>query len=155
MATNSTHQGLIGSLIRESRVASNLSIKEVAQLVGYKNPNFLSVVERGKAPFPIQKWKEFADVLRIPREDFLAVVIEENYPSMLEYIEFKSFEGEREICLFQDLKAENERLKQQNQDLIVKLVKASKCHELLETIERMLMARKVPKRKPKFLCRNQ
>jgi len=62
---------------------------DLARLIGYKNPNFIAIIEKDGSKFPIRSWVKFADALVIPRHQFLKVAIRQAYPEMMDYISFK------------------------------------------------------------------
>lgn len=79
----------IGQFLKRRREQLELSQMEVAKQIGYKLPNFISNIENDKAPFPIGRWKDFANVLQLDRTKFLMRVLKEFYPEMLDYLQPK------------------------------------------------------------------
>lgn len=66
---------------------SPLSQKRVAELVGYKKANVLSMFKSGETPVPISKIPQFAKVLNIDPKKFMRVALNEYQPELLEAIE--------------------------------------------------------------------
>lgn len=60
---------------------------EVAQRVGYKHPNVISMFKIGTSPIPIAKIPAFSKVLEIDPQRFLRTALAEYHPEMLEVIE--------------------------------------------------------------------
>lgn len=90
MEANKVGKTAIGALIRERRIAMNLSQLELAQRIGYKLGNFIGMVEKGGASFPREKVFAFADALGISRAELLEMWLKEYQPDWLKVITFKS-----------------------------------------------------------------
>ena len=74
--------------IKERREELSISRDNLARMLGYKRPNMITMIENGKAGFPIDRWQIFAKALDVLKHDFLKLVLEEKYPGMLPYLRF-------------------------------------------------------------------
>jgi transcriptional regulator with XRE-family HTH domain len=83
----------IGNFILNRRQALDLTQLDVAKKLGYKHGNFIGMLEKGQAYFPVEKWKAYARALQTNELQFLRIVLEECYPDMLPY--FRDDEDER------------------------------------------------------------
>lgn len=54
----------IASLVREGRSANNLSQVQLSEVLGYKNGQFISNVERGLCSIPISKINSLAKAIK-------------------------------------------------------------------------------------------
>lgn len=79
---------IVGPLIKENRKKLGLTQKELAAKLGYKYGNFIGMLEKGQAIFPIERWEQFAKILEIPSQEMLKAIIEERYPRMLYVLDF-------------------------------------------------------------------
>lgn len=61
---------------------------ELGKALGYRYGNFIGYLENGKAVFPVERWEEYAEVLQIPKHEFLEILFQEKFPSMLAYLNF-------------------------------------------------------------------
>jgi transcriptional regulator with XRE-family HTH domain len=77
----------IGRRIKEQREAMGLTQSALGKMLGYRYGNFIAMVEGGNSAFPIDKWRDYADQLNIPRHEFLELVMKETYPEMIPYID--------------------------------------------------------------------
>ena len=82
----------MGEFIRERREELGMTQREFGAELGYAYGNFIGMLETGQSRFPIDKWQRYAEVLEVPREEFLRRVFEDNEDlrTMLPYLEFKS-----------------------------------------------------------------
>lgn len=78
----------IGALIKKRREELKMTQTQLGKALGYRYGNFVGYLENGKAVFPIEKWEEYAEVLQIPKHDFLAILFREKFPGMLAYVDF-------------------------------------------------------------------
>jgi ribosome-binding protein aMBF1 (putative translation factor) len=79
---------IVGPLIKKNRKKLQLTQKELAAKLGYKYGNFIGMLEKGQAIFPIERWEQFAKVLEIPAHEILRAIFEERYPRMLYVLDF-------------------------------------------------------------------
>lgn len=89
METKTAKKNLVGQFIQKRREELGLSRPELTKIIGC-GPTMIGMLERGKAPFPFRRWKIYADALAVPRHEFLRVAIEEKYPDILPYLQFKN-----------------------------------------------------------------
>ncbi len=94
MMTAKTSKGtkstiVIGKFIKRIREELNLTRRQVASSLGYAWPNFVGMLETGSGKFPLDRWTRFADVLKVPRHEFLKLVITQMHPDMLPHLIFK------------------------------------------------------------------
>ncbi|APG23866.1 MAG: helix-turn-helix transcriptional regulator [Syntrophotalea acetylenica] len=81
-------ENLIGSEIKKRREALKMTQSELGKALGYRYGNFIGYLENGRAAFPLEKWEEYAEVLQIPKYEFLELIFKERFPGMLAYIDF-------------------------------------------------------------------
>lgn len=69
----------IAKLVKEARLAhpSRMSQSELSHKLGYKNGQFISNVERGLCSIPLKSLAQFAEVLDIPKEKVVDVILED------------------------------------------------------------------------------
>ena len=79
---------IVGPIIKDNRKKLALTQKELASKLGYKYGNFIGMLEKGQAIFPIERWEQFAKVLEIPPYEMLKAIFEERYPRMLYVLDF-------------------------------------------------------------------
>lgn len=79
---------IVGPLIKKNRKKLELTQKQLAAKLGYKYGNFIGMLEKGQAIFPIERWEQFAKSLEIPSQAILKAIIEERYPRMLYVLDF-------------------------------------------------------------------
>lgn len=87
----------IGACIKRRREDLKMTQSELGKALGYRYGNFIGYLENGKAVFPIEKWEEYADVLQIPKHEFLEIIFREKFSSMLSYINFHPFQTIEEL----------------------------------------------------------
>ncbi len=78
----------IGAFIKKRREELKLTQTELGKTLGYRYGNFIGYLENGRAAFPVEKWEEYAEVLHTPKHEFLEIVFQEKYPSMMDYLDF-------------------------------------------------------------------
>lgn len=76
----------VGKMIKRKREGRKWSQKDLADKLRYNSPNFITMLERGNATFPLEHWEKFAEALEISKEYFLRCVLLEKYPSMKGYL---------------------------------------------------------------------
>lgn len=69
----------VADLVRNARLnhPKRYSQNEVSSLLGYKNGQFVSNVERGLCSVPLKKLDQLALTLNIPREDLKAAILKD------------------------------------------------------------------------------
>lgn len=70
----------IAKLIRTKRInhPKNLSQSELSQMLGYKNGQFISNVERGLCNVPLKMLKKISDVLEIDHKELKEAILKDN-----------------------------------------------------------------------------
>jgi hypothetical protein len=76
----------LAEFIKQRRTVLGLSQKALGERLGYRYGNFIAMIEGHAGGFPVDRWKDYADALEVPRHEFLKMVLEDAYPEMLEYI---------------------------------------------------------------------
>jgi transcriptional regulator with XRE-family HTH domain len=66
---------------------SDMTQKEIAQELGYPNPNIITMFKQGITKVPINKIPKFAEVLGIDAKNLLARAMEEYSPEVWESIQ--------------------------------------------------------------------
>jgi len=103
-------RGLFGKFIRERREHLGMTLLDVAARLGYKWGNFIGMIETGAAQFPLDKWEQYAEVMEVPKHEFLRKVLEELHPRMLSYLEFRDpFSDQRRFTIDVLLSEKQER----------------------------------------------
>jgi len=87
----------IGEFIKKRREELKMTQSELGKALGYRYGNFIGYLENGRAVFPIEKWEEYAHVLRTPKHDFLKIVFQEKFPTMIAYLDFHPARSAAEI----------------------------------------------------------
>ncbi len=67
----------IGLLIRTYRTKSKLTQLELAQALGYGNPQFVYLIECGKSKVPMYLLKKLIETLKIPERKVIDVLVGE------------------------------------------------------------------------------
>ncbi|MDD2318649.1 MAG: helix-turn-helix transcriptional regulator [Geobacteraceae bacterium] len=78
----------VGAFIKKRREELKMTQTELGKALGYRYGNFIGYLENGKAVFPVEKWEEYAQVLNTPKHEFLKIIFQEKYPSMMDYLDF-------------------------------------------------------------------
>lgn len=70
----------IAKLIRTKRInhPKNYSQSELSQMLGYKNGQFISNVERGLCNVPLKMLKKISDVLDIHHDELKQAILKDN-----------------------------------------------------------------------------
>jgi len=78
----------IAKLIRSKRInhPKSYSQSELSNLLGYKNGQFISNVERGLCNIPLKMLKKVSDVLDIPKEDLMDVILKDQEKTLENYL---------------------------------------------------------------------
>ncbi len=69
--------GCVAMFIKEKRVGESLSQEELSKLLGYKNGQFISNVERGLCTIPLTKVRPLGKALNVNPEDICKVLIQD------------------------------------------------------------------------------
>jgi len=75
-----------GAIIAKRREEVGLTQTDVSQSLGYANPNFISMMERGKCRVPIDRCAEFAAVLEMDVHWFAEKILRNHHPAFAELI---------------------------------------------------------------------
>jgi transcriptional regulator with XRE-family HTH domain len=67
----------VGEFIRQRRRQLSLSQRDLVRALGYKSAVSISDVEIGRTRVPFRRMYQYADVLRIPRDEFIRFVVGE------------------------------------------------------------------------------
>jgi len=65
----------VGRFIKKRRLELNLTQQDVMRALGYGSPISVSEVELGRVGVPVKRIYQYADVLRLPRNEFTAFVM--------------------------------------------------------------------------------
>jgi len=65
----------VGRFIKKRRLELNLTQQDVMRALGYGSPISVSEVELGRVGVPVKRIYQYADVLRLPRDEFTAFVM--------------------------------------------------------------------------------
>ncbi len=69
-------QSNLGKFLKEKRVKSGLSQKQVSEKFGYKSPQFVSNWERGVSTPPIKTIKKLAEVYKVSVDEFFKILLQ-------------------------------------------------------------------------------
>ena len=77
----------IASLVRTKRInhPKNYSQSDLSLLLGYKNGQFISNVERGLCNVPLKMMKKISDVLDISAEDIKTAILKDHEETLTNY----------------------------------------------------------------------
>jgi transcriptional regulator with XRE-family HTH domain len=70
-------QRRLASFLKEYRIKSGLSQAEVANLLKYSTPQFISNWERGVSSPPLDKVSQLIEIYRISREELIDIMLDE------------------------------------------------------------------------------
>lgn len=78
----------IATLIRTKRLAhaKGYSQSELSHLLGYKNGQFISNVERALCNIPLKMLRKVADILEIPSEDLKLAILRDQEQTLNRYL---------------------------------------------------------------------
>lgn len=62
--------------------SSHKTLTEISAEAGFENPNFLSMVRKGKSKLPIRRVPALADALEVPQQELLQRCLEAYYPEV-------------------------------------------------------------------------
>lgn len=77
----------IGTLIRIHREKSNMTQKALSDLLGYENPQFVSLIENGHSKLPLNVLGKVIEVLKIPEKKVIDVLLQAYQQEILSEIE--------------------------------------------------------------------
>ena len=77
----------IAGLVRTKRInhPKNYSQSDLSLLLGYKNGQFISNVERGLCNVPLKMMKKISDVLDIPADDIKSAILKDHEETLTNY----------------------------------------------------------------------
>lgn len=75
-----------GDIIAQRRTELQVSQTELSKKLGYRNPNFISMIEKGTSRTPIDRAVEFARALEMDPCWFLEMVLRDHYPNTAEFL---------------------------------------------------------------------
>jgi transcriptional regulator with XRE-family HTH domain len=108
----------VGAFIKARRKKLRLSQGDMCKVMGYANRNSISNVELGREGLPLKKIYQYADVLKVDRDDFFKFVVGE--------LGDMAVEGVRQI----EIKDREERkLSPRENDLVVNFRRLSKKYQ--------------------------
>jgi transcriptional regulator with XRE-family HTH domain len=67
----------VGEFIRKRRRELSLSQRDLVRMLGYKSAVSISDVEIGRTRVPFRRMYQYADALRLPRDEFVRFVVGE------------------------------------------------------------------------------
>jgi transcriptional regulator with XRE-family HTH domain len=90
----------IATLIRTKRInhLKKYSQSEVSAVLGYKNGQFISNVERGLCSIPLEVMKKVSDILDISEEEMTGAILKDYQATLSQYFN-KDLEKKEEIHL--------------------------------------------------------
>lgn len=65
----------IGALIKSYREKSNMTQKTLSELLGYENPQFVSLIENGHSKVPLNVVGRIIDILKIPEKKVVDILV--------------------------------------------------------------------------------
>ncbi len=72
-----TQRKKVGEFIRKRRRELSLSQRDLVRMLGYKSAVSISDVEIGRTRVPFRRMYQYADALRLPRDEFVRFVVGE------------------------------------------------------------------------------
>lgn len=79
------HKGF-GQYLRQKRRDAGLSQQNVARALGYSSPQFISNLERGTCPIPLNRIRQFVDLYRIDHDEFVQRFLSEQENILRNYL---------------------------------------------------------------------
>lgn len=76
-AVRASQRKKVGEFIRQRRRQLGLSQRDIVEALGYKSAVSISDVEIGRTRVPFRRMYQYADVLRLPRDEFVRFVVGE------------------------------------------------------------------------------
>jgi transcriptional regulator with XRE-family HTH domain len=79
----------IAVLIRTKRInhSKNYSQSDLSELLGYKNGQFISNVERGLCNVPLKMMRRISEVLEINQEEIKAAILKDHEATLANYFD--------------------------------------------------------------------
>lgn len=78
-----------GQFLQQKRQSLQMTQLELSKIVGYEQPQFISLIENGHSPLPVYKIKTFAEALKFEPSDkkkFLQLLAKEYIDKLNEAI---------------------------------------------------------------------
>lgn len=87
------HFGHIAKLIRDARLRhpKRYSQTELSKLLGYKNGQFISNIERGLCSIPVKSLGLLADTLELSREEIKAALLKDMEQTLDNYFKDEAY----------------------------------------------------------------
>ncbi|MEN0059669.1 MAG: helix-turn-helix transcriptional regulator [Bdellovibrio sp.] len=89
-------QSDLAGFLKDKRIKSGLSQKEVADKLGYTTPQFVSNWERGMSAPPIEVLKKLSDLYDVPSEEMFSAILQ-TVVSKVETKMKRKFYGRRSV----------------------------------------------------------
>lgn len=80
----------IGHLIKSYREKANMTQKTLSELLGYENPQFVSLIENGHSKVPLNVLGKVIETLKIPEKKIVDVLLAAYQREILAEIELSS-----------------------------------------------------------------
>lgn len=82
----------IATLIKTKRLnhPKAYSQSELSELLGYKNGQFISNVERGLCSIPLKMMKKISEVLEVPPEELKGAILKDHEDTLSSYFNKKT-----------------------------------------------------------------
>jgi transcriptional regulator with XRE-family HTH domain len=138
----------VGAFLRRRRLELGLSQGDMIRILGYRNRNSISNVELGREGLPVKHVYRYADVLKLPRDDFFRFVIGELEDLALSGYQRMRIRDQKERVLSdgeQDLVENFRRLSKKYQDRVREQVRE---YLVVEGKEALSARRSVKKLRP-------
>lgn len=87
MTMHNFNGSLAGEFLKRWREELNFSQQELTSMLGYKNVNFVSMIERSMAKIPADKIVDFSRAYMIPTHVFSALILKSSYPKIWGIVE--------------------------------------------------------------------
>ncbi|MEE2743021.1 MAG: helix-turn-helix transcriptional regulator [Bdellovibrionota bacterium] len=87
----------IAKLIKAKRLAhpKGYSQSELSHLLGYKNGQFISNVERGLCNIPLKMLRRVSEVLGVPKEDLKKAILDDHGKTLENYLNIRKVSTEQ------------------------------------------------------------
>lgn len=66
----------LGKLLKDARIAQNLSQRDVSQELGYSSPQFISNIERGLCMPPLKQLKVMIDMYKLNPSEVYELIVD-------------------------------------------------------------------------------
>lgn len=77
---------LIGPFVKEKREELGMTQRHLGLKVGLQYGNFIGMLERGETKFPMDSWRQYAEILQVDPAEFCLLCLKELYPDVYEII---------------------------------------------------------------------